>query len=440
MSSIPVTNLYGAAEKPIICKDAFRSLIVLVLLALLYFREQNDDGPSSIIYDKAIGGFRWIDLIIILFIVGTVLLARRKCRPWAVPRPIVMPALLFLGALLFSIYYGWSQGGTNLFFDWRGIALSVGLVVVFGYWVNTPSALRSAIRVFLVVFTVRAVWILLSYVFGGGVIAAVSGVRLPLFDGSTLSISCLAAILSIRFWLEEPRFIARLGYLLSALLANFLVVICFRRTFWMELFIASVILLYPNRKLRLFGAAVLMIGLTIAIVTVPDVFIERIKSFNVLAGDEASDYAETNMGHVGDLLDAWDQIQEHPITGIGQGSAYDTVRIVEWKTESWMVHNAALHVWLRYGILGLMAYFWFHFRLLKWIRGVKYGTDRRVRAFAEASFAYLTAVFVVSLGFAPWPYGQTQSCVAVAYLLGCLFALQKFRDPLSFPPEIHGNE
>jgi len=427
MSSLPISSLYTALERVSIRKDAFLIPILMPLFALLYFREQNDDGPPSTIYDKALGGFRWIDLFIIFIILGTVLLAWRKCRPWPMPQTFVKPGILFAVALIFSIVYGWVRGGTNLFFDWRGIALLVGLVVVFGYWVNTPLALRSAVRVFLLVFAARAIWVLLNYTFGGGVMGAVSGVRTPLFDGSTLSISCLAAILSIRFSVEEPQLVLRFGYLLCALLANLLVIVCFRRTFWVELFVASVILFYPNRKLRLFGASVLIFGFLLAIVLVPGVFVERLKSFNLLEGDEASDYAETNMGHLGDLLDAWDQIQEHPITGIGQGSAYDTVRIVDWKTESWIVHNAALHVWLRYGIGGLIAYFWFHYRLLRWIRSLRNGTDRQVQALAEASFAYLTAVCIVSLGFAPWPYGETQSCIAVAFLVGCLLALQESR-------------
>ena len=53
--------------------------------------------------------------------------------------------------------------------------------------------------------------------------------------------------------------------------------------------------------------------------------------------------------------------------GIGLGTSYPTWHIRHWKPESVMVHNAVLHVWLKYGLAGLLCYLWFHVALLRWL-------------------------------------------------------------------------
>ena len=432
MSSVPLLGSPQFAEKLVLRRQVFAWVMLLPLFSIMFLREDGSfDGPAALIYDKAIGGFRWIDLLLILWIAGTVGLAWPRHAPWAVPKTLVKPALLFSATIVFSIFYGLAHGGTNVFFDWRGVALGTGLVLVFGYWVSTPSALRSAARLFLVVCAVKAVWIFLNYALGGGVDVVLLGTRTPYFDGPVISLCGLASALGFRFALEETREWRKLEYLLISLLTGSLVVFCFRRTNWTELFIAGTILILPYKRARKLAFRLLLAGSLMVLLVMPGVFLERLKSFNLLEGNEASDFAETNAGHIGDLLDAWDQIQAHPITGIGQGSTYDTLRIRYWKTESWMVHNAILQVWLRYGVVGLIAYLWFHVSLLRWLRGVggDAGRDRWVRAFAQVSFAYLMALFITRLGFAPWPYGETQMCVVIAFLLGSLFALQGVRVP-----------
>jgi len=73
--------------------------------------------------------------------------------------------------------------------------------------------------------------------------------------------------------------------------------------------------------------------------------------------------------------------------GIGLGTSYPTWRIKNWKTESVMVHNAPLHVWLKYGLAGLACYLWFHVALLGWL--YRQSKSRTSNAFLSAVFAYL---------------------------------------------------
>jgi O-antigen ligase len=101
--------------------------------------------------------------------------------------------------------------------------------------------------------------------------------------------------------------------------------------------------------------------------------------------------------------------------GIGLGTSYPTWRIKNWKTESVMVHNAPLHVWLKYGLAGLACYLWFHVALLGWL--YRQSKSRTSNAFLSAVFAYLAAQFAMTLGFAPWPYSELQLTTLMSFLL-----------------------
>jgi O-antigen ligase len=117
-------------------------------------------------------------------------------------------------------------------------------------------------------------------------------------------------------------------------------------------------------------------------------------------------------------------VREHPIMGIGLGMPYETFRITEWKAESYMVHNAIVHVWLFYGLFGLIVYLWYHFNLFRWLMRFRQSTDRRVAAIGGASLAYLAAQFAITWGFTPWPYSQTQEDIVIFFLIGALICVR----------------
>lgn len=102
-----------------------------------------------------------------------------------------------------------------------------------------------------------------------------------------------------------------------------------------------------------------------------------------------------------------------------------------------MVHNAPLHVWMKYGLMGLACYVWFHIAVFRWLWRTqkqssiekmqfhRVGVMRRRAAsslavacvITSAALAYLAAQFVVTLGFAPWPYSSLQSTTLIAFVL-----------------------
>ena len=420
-------------------------LLPLFSLILLpeYVQGLGDPESKSILYRAAVGPWRVLDVLLLAVIAA-------HCVAWAssrrlrvsMPRVLIAPGLGFLAAIAVAMIYGLLHGGVNLFFDWRALALGIGMYGVFALWVQTGEQARWAMILFAAYMGLRIVLMFALFLRGGGDV--IVGVRVPVFDGPTLSAIVFTAVLAL--WMGDASNVWWHKLLLIGLsaAAYLMVLLCFRRTFWAELGVATVLLLVLRKggrgqKLLLafgtFVAVAMMLG---------PAFRERVQSMNFAAGE--TEFSQDNPDHVGEVLDAWDQVQRHPVMGIGLGRSFQTQRIRDWKEESVMVHNAPLHVWLKYGLMGLVCYVWFHVALFRWLYqrlrappGVEpaarlcglnsAGTIEGSAAFGTAeavplrdvangaALTYLAAQFAVTLAFAPWPYSSVQSTTLIAFVL-----------------------
>jgi hypothetical protein len=105
------------------CRGLIFCLLFSVILLPEFSREGNA-ATGSLLYAKAIGSLRLIDLVIILLAVSHVtalLCSRRKTIYF--PLTLTIPGLAFLACIAGGIWYGSLRGGTNFFFDWRALAL-----------------------------------------------------------------------------------------------------------------------------------------------------------------------------------------------------------------------------------------------------------------------------------------------------------------------------
>jgi len=157
-------------------------------------------------------------------------------------------------------------------------------------------------------------------------------------------------------------------------------------------------------------------------------FAGRVQSIVVTQDD--TEFSADNTDHLYDLMDAWSEVRQSPVMGIGLGTSYRTWHLKNWKTDSVMVHNAPLHVWLKYGLAGLLCYLWFHLALLRWLYRQTKRPAAPSRAFVSAAFAYVTAQFVVTLGFAPWPYSEVQLTTLMSFILAAVTAATANSPPL----------
>ncbi|HVO78652.1 MAG TPA: O-antigen ligase family protein [Candidatus Bathyarchaeia archaeon] len=413
-------------------------LLPLFSLVLLpeYVQGLGDAETKSMVYWATAGPLRMVDVLLLGMIAvhGLVWASSRRLRV-SIPRELLLPGLGFLTAIALSMIYGALHGGSNLFFDWRALALGTGLYGVFALWLQSERARDWAIRWFAGYMALRIAMIYVEFVRGGGDV--IVGMRIPVFDGPTLSAIVFTGVLGLCMCDAARSRLEALAWMGLSGGAYLLVLLCFRRTFWAELGTATLLLLLAqkhgrSRKLLLAGASFMVVATMLG-----PAFYERMQSMD-FTRDE-SEFSQGNPDHVGEVMDAWEQVRRAPVVGIGMGRSFPTTRITEWKEESVMVHNAPLHVWLKYGLLGLVCYVWFHAAVLRRLwrsqRASRSGAQRpflcrpedgeaeteafhhSITGFTAAALVYVAAQFAVSLGFAPWPYSSVQSTTLTAFVL-----------------------
>jgi len=393
----------------------WRALTCCLLFSIIFLPEFVRDGVSepSLPYAKVAGGFRFIDLAILFVVFGHVVaLGCLRTKVMRFPRSLVLPGLAFLGCIGVAICYGRSRGGSNFFFDWRGLALGIGLYFVWSLCLRNSRDVAAAIRVFAVYMAARIALLYVLYL--AGYRDTLAGVPIPIFDGPVLSCTVFTGLLAFRYS-ESSRGASRLLWSCLAAAAYMFVLLCFRRTYWGELAVGTCILLLLQKRNRIRNVVLLVGMVALAAVILGASFSSRIQSIDVTRGD--GEFSADNANHVYDLMDAWYQVRQSPLMGIGVGTSYSTWHIRNWKTESVMVHNAPLHVWLKYGITGLICYLWFHIALLRWLYRRSQAATSRDTAFLGAAFAYLAAQFAMTLGFAPWPYSELQLTTLISFIL-----------------------
>jgi hypothetical protein len=402
-----------------------RRITLTLIFALVCFREYGGSvgEPRSFLYEPAWAGFRWVDFLLLgVFYVHALWILMTRHQLPRLPQSLKRSMLLILGAVSSAVLYGLYQQGEHLFFDWRNVLLGVGLAVVFSCWIQTPAALEDSMHVFAWVMSVRILYLLGNYFAGRGVEGVVPGLMTTVYDGPTLNAAVFLTLLAFRFTQQEVGRVRKMCWMIAGVAAFLLVFLSLRRTFWGEMALGIVVVATLQKNRRYLVALVLLSGLVISYGD--NRFYLRAESMNPLA--ERSSYAITNEDHVGDLLDAFDVVKEHPFLGIGLGHPYRTRRISDWKTESWEVHNGLLHVWVFYGLLGLIAYLSFHASLFRWLKKLQATeVDPRVRAFCQVGLAYMVGQFCISCGFAPWFYGTLGTDILIFFVLGSLLSLQQ---------------
>ena len=401
-----------------------RALVLGSLFSIIFLPEfaHTSSDTLSPLYNKAAASFRFIDLLLLVTaFCHVVALGCMRYKRVQFPRTLAIPGMAFLICIALAVWYGARHGGSKFFFDWRGLALGIALYFVWSFWLQDASDAAAALRVFLVYAGIRIAILYALYFVGRR--DTLLGVSIPTFDGPTLSCIVFTALLAFAYQ-ENARSIAHKVLCAGlALAAYLLVLLCLRRTYWGELALGTLILLLLNRRKRVRSFVFAGIAILIAAIVLGHSFSGRVQSLDV-SSDEG-EYSADNADHVYDLIDAWYQVRQSPVMGIGLGTSYSTWHIRNWKPDSVMVHNAPLHVWLKYGIAGLACYLWFHIALLKWMYRRARSPGSRNPIFLTAAFAYLAAQFIMTLGFAPWPYSELQLTTLLSFIVAAAVAVDR---------------
>jgi O-antigen ligase len=412
-------------------------LAILFVIPFLPETQNLEESTQSIsvIYSKAILKIRYIDLLIPSLLVLAVPFQRRlRLLKW--PASLRGPLWFAVLALLVAGAYGYSQGGENLFFDWRAIPL--GLVVAQIAYLYTPGRAEFswATALFVMITSVAACYYLGAYMLGYGEQNMSLGLMITVFDGPINSIFALTGALCFAIYLSLKQRV-RWAYLAAAVICSLTMMLAFRRTYWVQFFFQCGFmgLLQADRGRRGRFLIVIAVACVLVFVTADgDALMGRFRSFNVFIRSSER-LASTNEDHINDILDAWDIVKDSPFWGHGLGRPYQTTRIVGWKRESWGVHNAVLHVWVLYGFLGLFAFLFWHYRLFRYLNGAIRDLRRHAQtrhsielSFLVSAYAWILSQFLVGLAFTPWQYSSVQVIAAMGFIWGSAFGhIDRFR-------------
>jgi hypothetical protein len=399
-------------------------IVLLALFVWAFFLREftSPQGPGSAAYSKILSEFTVADLVV-LGVCAAFYMGLAVFRPkWQldVPRGVKWGAALVGAGVAVSLLIALIQGRSDIFVSWRWLVYVVLLVPPFAYAVRRPEVAERVAVIMLWVGGIRALYLLVSFVLGGGVSIASLG-SLPVWDGPTLEIlvACFAIgyfrlLSGRRRWWDVV--------LMSACLA--VVVLAFRRTYWAEIVIVLAIGALPfvptKRKPWVVGLTVIVtVAILVSIVLPGSVarFLERIESSNPF-GSSTSSYANTNAAHLEDVLDGMYMVSQDPILGQTISARLEVERPGSTRVETTVIHNAPLNTWVRLGLLGLAGYVVFAVSIVR--TGLRSG-GAQVMGATTAFAAFLASQFIVTAAFSPPFYLSFQvvviNAIAVAFIL-----------------------
>ena len=408
--------------------------VLLVLAGAWAGDEFGADGPASVWFRARLVGipFPYLALVAVLALASpwitraprvSVALRLRRLRMW---NPVVLAWL----AIAVSIFLGIVQGASELFADWRNIVVMSLVACVVARWLANETWKGAAFVDVAVGIGLAALLPLIRWALGGG--NNVFGTRTPVFELSRLFLACYSAIVLTGIWACGLRAVGRTRGILiraAAISASLLVLLSFRRTFWITLALGIPAMMWLARKRgylprrRLLGIAV--VGAVLVAVTLAnlgaDVVWARIGSINPGTDRTENEFSVTNTDHLNDIVDAVSVIRRNPLFGLGIGRFYKTQLIQEWKATSFEVHDPFVHVWLKFGLLGLVAYAGYYWSAIRAFAAL------RLPSVSETLSIAATGVFLgselVGNALGTWLEGSFKSSVFLGVLVGSLLAM-----------------
>lgn len=164
----------------------------------------------------------------------------------------------------------------------------------------------------------------------------------------------------------------KIFYFFACLLSIIVIMYSLKRTSMGLLIVCIlfVILISNLRKklIAIFFTIILFISTGVYIIndTNPNdnIILIRISSLNFMNNKESNNVLLADNGHLDDTLDAIDNIKKNPIFGRGIYTDADRIRVI-WQSNTNFFHNGFLMTWNQDGIIGLIIYLLFFYRIIK---------------------------------------------------------------------------
>lgn len=428
-----------------------RFLIVTVLAFFIYFEQSLwfiSEGAPETVYERDILGGKAVEFLVIAI---TARFFVHK-RPLSLINRTIM-VLIFLWFLvivqgfLVSQLNGVPLYNALIFSEVRSPALfTVFLVVMYNY---VRHELRFFHKMFILLLMAKIAFTALSVYFGIDILWAshASGYvgNQSAFFGADESVKVvlLGAAISIFWFLQvsqtEPaarptdrRDITDRAWFLAlcAIIFSLVIVAALRRGGMMGLaFIIVAGIPFASARIRVLLIALMLMSVAFILFSffgetgmLPD--FARSALERLLGADE--NVEQSDWGRKMDIIQGWEVIQAHPVTGLGAGTKLALARVATYgKSESLVIHQNLVHMWVKFGMLGVAVFILtFVLPLLAFWRrrkAIRETCSSWLVAGAFAGASFLVAEFAWTLATPPFSM-NFRSCAIVAFAIIFIYA------------------
>jgi O-antigen ligase len=296
---------------------------------------------------------------LLIYLLAAILVARsflgEELR--RLPRPVAVPALLYVGIYALQLARALMQG-VPLQLAFSAPAASYVLAGIVALWCFVQILGNEAIRLLLldVLFAAaggRAVYALARYFFGNGDPQNVYGVKVALWQSTDHLLFAFLIGCVLAAWITSAVGMTRLKlWFLAAMPMLLTIVFSFRRTGWIGL--TLVLLTLGVISLRRSRRAVAALLVTAAVVVgIATASYQRFPTGGSLVtrffGDVVSTSGPTRQM---EWRLAWQTISRNVVVGPGLVSQRAASLYATWNQE--IVHNGFLFMWMKTGLVGLV--------------------------------------------------------------------------------------
>lgn len=337
--------------------------------------------------------------------------AERRALAWT---PVSAPVFgLFAAGILSGLVIHREAGGAVLALVPLGrlvLVFAIGCVLFAGGHLRRPHVAVAGI---LVAQIVGAIGILNS-ISGGGTGNVITETTLPggdapvdertvAFVDAAGPFVMAAALVALLAWILWGSRVNRVGLLILGVLPFVALVLSARRAMWVDFIIGAVIVAAISARVdrrALVGAVVALSVAGVAFVTITQAspaYSERLTGITSVFGESGESNIRSRQI---ENRAVWDNIQSHPVVGIGLTAPYLSSVQFQYQEPTYL-HNNVLWVWLKFGILGLLALLWLFWRVaaiaLQTARDLRAGPGLTEAGTTLAAAATLLGFFVAML-------------------------------------------
>jgi hypothetical protein len=350
--------------------------VAVVSVALLESDEQGFLSVTETYYEQLPGGlFRVHELLLGIAVAGVLLERSRSRRRLEPPGALTLPLLLLVVAVAFGAVMGYAGGGdwVNLLDGVRNLLLLAVLPVLVVNVIDDERDLRRALGLAAGVVAVKVAFGGTGWLLGAG--RVVEGTVLTYYaplPNLLLLLFVLSAVAAAFGRVRLPAVVWLLAPLALAVL-----VLSFRRNFWIALALGLLLVVLvaigARGRLLLIPAGVLVgVALWIGVSALSashgeSPLVERARS---LAPSRLTVNAQDRY-RIDEQRNVRAEIAAHPLTGLGLGVPWTARHPLASRFEGGQLytHVTVTWYWLKLGLIGVIAYLWLMFA------GVRTGLD-----------------------------------------------------------------